>query len=148
MCMNKMPGTATNFTSSSTMASSSTGGSSGVATGGPSSSSSTNRRNASQSDETDSASDEVKVFNDEDEQEPAPSNSESRNHLDFLTNIKSSLISETEQVSPLFFVFMHSYKCENVRLGQQLTSYITNRYIKYHTFSLHFEYFVVYHFLK
>ena len=103
MCMNKMPGTSTNFTSSSTMASSSTGGSSGVATGGPSSSSSTSRRNASQSDETDSASDEVKVFNDEDEQEPVPSNSESRNHLDFLTNIKSSLISETEQVSPLFF---------------------------------------------
>ena len=96
MCMTKMPGTATNVTSAATLASSSTGG---MATGGPSSSSSSvNRRNASQSDETDSASDEVKVFNDEDEREPAPSSSESRN-LDFLTNIKSSLISETEQVS-------------------------------------------------
>ena len=94
--MIKMPGTATNVTASSTLASSSTGG----ATGGPSSSSSTSRRNASQSDETDSASDEVKVFNDEDEREPAPSNSDNRN-LDFLTNIKSSLISETEQVSYL-----------------------------------------------
>lgn len=95
--MIKMPGTATNVTSSSSLASSSTGGA-GIATGGPSSSSSTSRRNASQSDETDSASDEVKVFNDEDEREPVPSNSDNRN-LDFLTNIKSSLISETEQVS-------------------------------------------------
>ena len=89
--MTKMPGTATNVTSAAILAGSSSGG---MATGGPSSSSSSvNRRNASQSDETDSASDEVKVFNDEDEREPAPSSSESRN-LDFLTNIKSSLDSE------------------------------------------------------
>ena len=100
MCMTKMPGTATNVTSAATLASSSSGG---MATGGPSSSSSVNRRNASQSDETDSASDEVKVFNDEDEREPAPSSSESRN-LDFLTNIKSSLISETEQVRENLYI--------------------------------------------
>ena len=102
MCMTKMPGTnVSSVTSAATLSSSTSGG---MATGGPSSSSSSvNRRNASQSDETDSASDEVKVFNDEDEREPAPSSSESRN-LDFLTNIKSSLISETEQVSfQIFF---------------------------------------------
>ena len=104
--MSKMPGTATSVTSASTLASSSSNGGV-IATGGPSSSSSTNRRNASQSDETDSASDEVKVFNDEDEREPAPSSSESRN-LDFLTNIKSSLISETEQVScEYYFLFCY-----------------------------------------
>ena len=97
MCMIKMPGTAT--ASSSTLASSSSVGAT-IATGGPSTSSSTSRRNASQSDETDSASDEVKVFNDEDEREPVQPNSDNRS-LDFLTNIKSSLISETEQVSYL-----------------------------------------------
>ena len=104
MCMvSRMPSTAATVTSSSALAASSSSsqtGGAGIATGvALSSSASTSRRNASQqSDETDSASDEVKVFNDEDEREPVPSNSDNRG-LDFLTNIKSSLISETEQVS-------------------------------------------------
>ena len=89
--MTKMPGTATNVTSAATLASSSSGG---MATGGPSSSSSVNRRNASQSDETDSASDEVKVFNDEDERDGDVTES----YQAELQAEKTSLIHESEQV--------------------------------------------------
>ena len=92
--MTKMPGTnVSSVTSAATLSSSSSGG---MATGGPSSSSSSvNRRNASQSDETDSASDEVKVFNDEDDRDGDASES----YQAELQAEKSSLIHESEQVS-------------------------------------------------
>ena len=45
-------------------------------------------------------SDEVKVFNDEDEREAAPSGAESQ-QVDILSDIKSRLITETEQVRNL-----------------------------------------------
>ena len=118
MCMIKMPSTSASGISLSALASSSSSldmrgaTSSGImAIAGPSSSSggtssSASRRNVpsqqSQDEDRDSASDEVKVFNDEDEREPALPNSSSENRtlqLDFLTNIKDTLISETEQVS-------------------------------------------------
>ena len=51
-------------------------------------------------DETDSGagSDEVKVFNDEDEREAAPSAGDNQQQVDILSDIKSRLITETEQV--------------------------------------------------
>ena len=58
---------------------------------------------AAAADETDSGgSDEVKLFNDEDESEAAPSGAENR-QVDILSDIKSRLITETEQV--IFFRF-------------------------------------------
>ena len=47
-------------------------------------------------DETDAPSDEVKVFDDEDERELNPS--EKHHQVDILSAIKSSLITDTEQV--------------------------------------------------
>ena len=52
-------------------------------------------------DETEAASDEVKVFDDEDERE-----ANSHQQVDILSAIKSSLITDTEQVSLLFRLFV------------------------------------------
>ena len=60
---------------------------------------STSRPPASDStppDETDAPSDEVKVFDDEDERELNPT--EKHHQVDILSAIKSSLITDTEQV--------------------------------------------------
>ena len=50
-------------------------------------------------DETDAPSDEVKVFDDEDERELNPT--EKHHQVDILSAIKSSLITDTEQVGIL-----------------------------------------------